>query len=418
MKNAYDIRHEKNLIYILPLEVEAIQKSVNKESRSKAAVILYLYYLETLPVYWSYIDGIAADMDLYIISSREDVLAAVQEHINQSCRKRVRYILKENRGRDVSALLVTSAGIVRRYEYICFLHDKKEHSAEVKKDTDLWIENLWGNLLGSTGYIDRILQLFDQNPMLGVLAPPEPVGDHFCTWYGYGWHRSFDITKKLAEQLQLDTDLTAEKPPLTIGTALWFKREALQKLFDAGWRYEDFDDEGLKSQDYLSYGIERIFPYVAQDAGFETGTVMTAAYAEKQMNYIQYSASILFSEAKHFFPVSCISDLKRYRRSREMILHFARQRENLYLYGAGEMGRFCLSLLREANIFPCGFLVSKADGGGMVCGLPVHSIQDIEHIQECAVIITVFEEKARKEMIRNLKDRGIHDYRVFWGDGE
>ena len=418
MKNPYDIRHEKNLIYILPWKSEVEQKSINKENHAKAAVILYLYYIETLPVYWSYIDEISADMDLYIISSREDVLATVRRHINQSGRKRVQYILKENRGRDVSALLVTSAEIVRRYEYICFLHDKKEHNAEVKKDTDLWIENLWGNLLGSQEHIDSILQLFNQNPMLGILAPPEPVGDHFCTWYGYGWHRSFGITKKLTEQLQLNTDLTEEKPPLTIGTALWFKREALQKLFDAGWRYEDFDDEGLKSQNYLSYGIERIFPYVAQDAGFETGTVMTTAYAGKQMNYIQYSTSILFSEAKHFFPVPCISDLEKYKKNRETMLHFARQNRNLYLYGAGEMGRFCFFLLREANICPRGFLVSKTSGDSMVCGLPVYSLQDRECLGECAVIITVMEEKTREEMTGNLMEKGIHNYQVFWGAGE
>ena len=133
MKNVYDIRYEKNLIYILP---EGMKKSL-RIKYTKTAVILYLYYIDTLSFYYTYIDVIPNTIDMYIISSREEVLEAIRTHEGDFANRNVRYILKENRGRDVSALLVTSLEIVKNYQYICFLHDKKAREERFKKDTDL-----------------------------------------------------------------------------------------------------------------------------------------------------------------------------------------------------------------------------------------------------------------------------------------
>ena len=413
MKNVYDIRYENNLIYVLSSAPEALWQEIYSDT----LIIVYLYYLDTLSVYLHYLDGIPEAIHVCLVSSRKEVLREARRHMEASGRKNIRYILKENRGRDVSALLVTCADLIKDYEYVCFLHDKKERSAEVKRDTELWIKNLWGNTVGSAGYIGRVLQLFLENPSLGVLAPPEPVGDHFCTWYGYGWHDSFGITEELVEKLCLDTDIRQDKPPVTIGTALWFRRDALQKLFDHGWEYSDFDDEGLRRQDYLSYGIERIFPYVAQDAGYDTGTVMTEAYAAIQTNYLQHAANLIFKEAEPFFPVNNLADLERYRSNKSSVIEFAERNREVYLYGAGTMGQFCLSLLRKENIQPEGFVVSKGGGVSMVDCIPVIELDRLEHLPGRAVVITVYTLEVQDEIAKRLEERGCQNYIRMWEKG-
>ncbi len=413
MKNVYDIRYENNLIYVLSSAPEALWQEIYSDT----LIIVYLYYLDTLSVYLHYLDGIPEAIHVCLVSSRKEVLREARRHMEASGRKNIRYILKENRGRDVSALLVTCADLIKDYEYVCFLHDKKERSAEVKRDTELWIKNLWGNTVGSAGYIGRVLQLFLENPSLGVLAPPEPVGDHFCTWYGYGWHDSFGITEELVEKLCLDTDIRQDKPPVTIGTALWFRRDALQKLFDHGWEYSDFDDEGLRRQDYLSYGIERIFPYVAQDAGYDTGTVMTEAYAAIQTNYLQHAANLIFKEAEPFFPVNNLADLERYRSNKSSVIEFAKRNQEVYLYGAGTMGQFCLSLLRKENIQPEGFVVSKGGGVSMVDCIPVIELDRLEHLPGRAVVITVYTLEVQDEIAKMLEERGCRNYIRMWEKG-
>ena len=416
MKNVFDIRYEKNLTYILSSSKESLSDTMDGEIYEKTAIILYLYYMDTLSVYWLYLDGIQNAIDVYIISSKEEILEKVREHVSLSGRTYIQYILKENRGRDVSAFLVTSVDIVKKYEYVCFLHDKKEHCAEMKKDTELWIKNLWGNLINSAGYIDNILHLFIENPKMGILAPPEPIGDHFREWYGYGWGESFGITKELVDRLKLNADIAIEKPPITLGTTLWFRSEALQKLLEFGWKYTDFDDERLKEQNYLSYGIERLFPYVAQDAGFETATVMTIEYAREQTGYLQYSVSALFSEARNFFPIATIRDLEDYKINRERVVRFAEQNidKKLYLYGAGVFGRFCLYLLEERDILPYAYLVSGKHEDEIINGLPVYSIYKIKDWSDSAVVITVLKENIQKEMIKNLEAKRVDNYIVFW----
>ncbi|MEH2946866.1 rhamnan synthesis F family protein [Lachnospiraceae bacterium 56-18] len=414
MKNVYDIRFEKNLVYIFPVDSLRTTGITQNMIHEKAAVILYLFYIDTLPNYYGYIDGIPDSIDVYIISSKAEVLETVQSCMEQLRRGHIRYILKENTGRDVSALLVAASEIVKKYQYICFVHDKKAHDIKLKDATSLWIENLWENLLGSESYIDNILRRFEENDRLGILAPPDPIGDHFAAWYGFGWYGSFSITKKIAEELELRADLTENRPPITLGTALWFRKEALSKLFDRRWTYDDFNDEGLMSEKYLSYGIERIFAYVAQDAGYDTGTVMTSSYAERQTNYLQYSTSKIFSEIRHFFPFYTVDMIEEYRKSTRKMIEFARKNPCFYLYGAGTLGRFCHYVLREENLLPAGYLVSEEAKREISEGVPVFSIEKVRVGSDMGVIVTVFEKSAREEIKRILKKKKIVNYIEFW----
>jgi len=415
MKNVYDIRFEQNLIYIFPEKGHSLSQKTSYTIHSETAIIIYLYYIDTLQRYYNYIENIPLDMDIYIISSRKDVLKEVYQYMTISARRNVSYTLKENRGHDVSALLISGRDIVSKYKYICFLHDKKEHSEQKKKDVEIWIENLWGNQIGSRDYIENILCLFEKNNNLGILAPPEPIGDYFNTWYGYGWCDSYEITKEIANRLDLRTDIRWDKPPVTFGTILWFRSSALQKLFDAGWKYSDFDDSRLLSEDnYLSYGIERIFAYVAQDAGYFTGTSMSTSYAAKQTNYLQYTTKQILSAANYFFPISNMHDLQCYEKNKNKVIEFAKSHKNIYLYGAGDMGRLCMVLLRSENISPVAYIVSGKSSNDLVQCSQVISVDKFEDMKYIAVIITVYNISIQREIINVLKNKGCINYIVFW----
>lgn len=411
LKNVYDIRYENGLLFLLP---EDGKVQLSYEIHSKTAILIYLYYIDTMNIYYRYIFNIPLDIDVYIISSSEEVLQKVRSHVSEVSKRQIYCILKENRGRDVSALIVTGKDIVTRYKYICFLHDKKEHSEEKKEDIYLWIENLWGNQIGSQDYIDNILNLFENHKDIGILAPPEPIGRYFSTWCGHGWYHSFEITRELAGKLQLATDLREDKPPITLGTVLWFRYDALKKLFDLGWKYSDFDDEKLCREDYLSYAVERIFAYVAQDAGYKTGTVMTISYAAKQMSFFQYATHCFFNEMDSYFPIDNLNDLEYYKRNKSKVVQFARKNTKVYLYGAGKMGSLCSNILRKENIELDGYLVSKSPETEMADGISVSHVDMIRDWQNVAVIITVYDKRVQDEIILILKAHGCHNYIKFW----
>lgn len=411
MKNVYDIRYEKSLSYIIPTQGCCEQLDIEKVY-SKTAVVLYIFYDDTALSYLKYIDNIPNQIALYIISSCQNVLDLLRKNIKN---RSITYILKENRGRDVSALLVTAKNTISKYEYICFAHDKKAHKQEMVNDTEFWIENLWSNVLGSGAYIDQILDKFQKNSKLGILAPPDPIGDNFSTWYGFGWYDSFEITKRLVEEMKLKTDLKIEKPPIAVGTVLWFRFSALEKLFDYGWKYEDFDDCQLRKPNYISYGIERIFPYVAQDAGFDTGEIMTLEYAQKQNDYIHFSVVELFTRIKLFLPFHKVKDVECYDKNMQRLLEFVKGNTNIFLYGAGDWGKFCLLILRQLNIEPNGFIVSGIKNQKFVDALPVYNLYELEqaNLQNSKIIVTVYDRQRQKQIEDLLVDLKIENYLIW-----
>ncbi len=411
MKNVYDIKQEKGLCFILANEMKPVRESYSKR---KAAIILYLYYFDTLENYFKYISCIDTGIDVYIVTPLDSVRDKVKDYIKNTQRTNINIIMKPNTGRDISGLLIAAGQVVPDYEYVCFVHDKKEHSAETKDDTTLWVENIWGNLIGGTGYIQQIIELFEQNKELGVLAPPAPIGVHFCTWYGYGWHGSFRTTKNLADRLGLKCDLQETKPPITIGTALWFRTAALEKLFRYAWTYEDFDDVQLAHSDYLSYGVERIFAYVAQDAGYDTGEVMSSEYARKQNLFLQSSLTEIFHSLHAFFPFPTLAEVRKLPANLQGMLEAASAKKNIYLYGAGDAGRFCLSWLRKNGIEPKAFIVSSGKNISDIDKIPVINISDYTDDENNGIIVTVVKETPRVQIENILKERKIDNYFIFW----
>ena len=131
------------------------QKKVVSETNIeeiKAAVFVNLFYVEQLQIYQNYLEQVPDFIDIVIISPKEHILKCFRGN-------RFITIRKENRGRDISALLVAAKKLIFHYEYVCFIHDKKEKRQEQKAYVDSWINNLWGNMLQSKAYIYNVLEI-------------------------------------------------------------------------------------------------------------------------------------------------------------------------------------------------------------------------------------------------------------------
>lgn len=410
MENVRNIRKENNMYYILP------EHSVENERihilPSEIAVIAHLYYIDTLEVYFDYFEKIPTDIIIYIVSSNPIVWERVRIYSEQ--KSNIVLLEKKNRGRDISALLVAGREIVLNYKYVCFVHDKKEKNEIAKRDTDLWIRNLWDNTLKSAEYIQNVLNVFSQNPNIGLLVPPEPMGEYFNTWYmNNAWGMNYENTKQLADELGLNCNLDERLAPITIGTAFWCKVDALKKLFEKKWNYEDFDEEPLANDGTLSHAIERIFAYVAQDAGYDTGIVMATSFAARQINFLQESMTVAGCLLKKEFGIKNIHELNNFEKRKEGVLEFCKKNKSIYLYGAGEIGKRCLQVVRVIGYRPDGFIVSKSVlENDEVEGIPVKEWDEIENTQDIGVIVTVGRQ-FKKEVISELEKKGFHNYIVY-----
>lgn len=372
----------------------------------KVAVFIHLHYRDTLEKYFAYMTHIPEDVPIYISSSDRWVEDEVRKYAAEK-KKIITVFHKENRGRDITALLVIFREMMLQYKYVCFLHDKKEKREGDKKEIILWVDNLWGNMLGGkgTGYFLEVLEKFEKDKSLGLLVPPEPIGDIFDPYNGWSEINVYQ-TQKLAEELDIcaDIDSDIERQPIALGTCFWVRTDAIRKILTKKWCYEDFDDEPLPEYG-KSYAVERIFGYLAEDAGYRACTVMNSDYAAIYMTFLIECRRKAFQIIETRYGVSSLLGINRLKKS----LEYASAHKTVYIYGAGKIGLGIYRYLTDMGYMPLNFLVSKKEKDYSQMPMPV---LDIDHLtyEEGAGIIIAVGIKSTPEIVDILEKRKIKDY--------
>ena len=304
-KNIGDIKSDLSLDYILSLNV----RSEGKVNLKDAVVIAHLYYEDLMPVCVKYLCNIPKDIKIIVTVSAEQKKKIVEqlfEKVQRTCEVR----LVSARGRDLSALYVGCADVFKNYKYLCFIHDKKS----VRKDAPInhgeaFFRLLWDNVLPSEIFIKNTLATFENNPLLGILAPPQPYnGDYRSVFFaGKFWTTDtlFKTTLQLADRLNIPQNLLDIKiASPAIGSVFWCRTESIKKLTSKAWTAEDFPEEPMPTDGTISHALERILPYVAQNAGFYTGQLMSDKFAKDEIENF-----ICFAKMFHDTPFQSVSSI-------------------------------------------------------------------------------------------------------------
>ena len=270
-----------------------------------------------------------------------------------------------------------------------------------------WIDNLWGNLLGTkdSSYFWRIVELFENNDKIGLLAPPEPMGESFS--YDNGWGGLYVLlVKELADDLDLhvDIDMDINHQPITLGTCFWARKDALLKLLMKSWKYEDFDDEPIPNG-AKCYAVERILGYVVEDAGYITNNIMSDWYAEKYIQFLMESRRLAFRLLDQHFSISTSYGLKKLEEIRQYFDHH----EEVYLYGAGKVGKGLCRYFYNINRNQKGFIVTEKAEDKNCLSLLVKSIEEISPKTDMGIIVSVAFDK-KNAIVAELEKRGFSDY--------
>lgn len=411
MKNALDIKREEQLNIILP---KKFQMPGLDFAATRCAVLIHLYYEDTIDEYWNYIKNIPSEVDLYFTYSDEQVKGKIELYCTQDRgSENYFFVRKENRGRDISAFLVAARDILLSYDYICFVHDKKEKNPSRKNDTDKWVYSLWENMLGSTNYIKNIVYTFVSKNNIGLLVPPLLITDKIAHAYTNQWGKNFNLTVDLARRLRLKCEIDREKTPLTLGTVFWAKTDALRKLLQKNWRYEEFDDEPLSIDGTISHAVERILAYVAQDAGYDTGWVMTDEYASEYIGTMQETLEKTSAALYENLGLRYVAEIESYKDECRRLEDFSKDKKDIYIYGAGEVGITCYKLLKNHGISVKKFIVTKkSDAVVSVCRLPVEEIKEQEVKREVGIIVAVSSLYVN-ELLEELSRKGFYKEQVM-----
>ena len=281
-ENMASIKKLLHLNYILPKHY-VIKK--NSFDNSKIALMMHLYFPDLIEKSLKYALSMPKGCDLFITVPSEKMNMLVNkalediEHFDK-----ITVITIENRGRDVSSLLVGCAPHVYNYDLVCFMHDKKTTQIKPYAQGESFSLKCFENNLGSSEYVENILYTFSTNPRLGMLMPPPPNHGPWWNVIGNEWSGNFENTEKLAKKLKLNCSIKKECEPITpLGTMFWFRPNALRKLFDYGWKYDDFPKEPNNYDGTLLHAIERVYGYVVQDSGFYCAWTMTDEFSKIEL---------------------------------------------------------------------------------------------------------------------------------------
>lgn len=373
----------------------------------KAAIVMALYYEDDLKRYFTYLSVIPNHIQIFIISSNQLIL--IEAAKLKTKYKNLNVLEKDNRGRDLSALLVAFRSYIKDFDYLCFLHDKKSKHISLDDDMNLWIKNLWGNMLYSDIYIRKvILMLRDEE--YGLLLPPKPIGIHNDSLYADPWDNDYKHVVQLANVLDINTPIRREDRDLvSLGSVFWCRTNALQKVFMHNWKYTDFPEEPMPDDGTISHALERILGFATVDAGYKVKTIMNSQYASELITILQkklqytYDWLWLNEGVKNTYQLSCLQEEK------EKIASFFCDGE-VYLYGAGDYGIQYLKKLLVWGYKPKAFVVSDGQRKtNVICSLKVYELSEVENDMNARFIITT--NPGLQEILSlKLEEKGIFNY--------
>lgn len=281
--NLADLVNDLNLNLVLPAQVV-----VQEPEAHKIALVLHVYYTELLPSLLRYVKAMPPEADIIVTVGSEEKAARVREVFAEFA-DRLDVRLIENRGRDVSALLVGVKDIIFNYDLVCFLHDKKVTQLTPGSKGDGFADKCFENLAASPEFVKNVIHQFEVEPRLGMLTPPPPNHAEYFPVYTFSWGLNFQNTVDLMKQLGCQAPLDEKKEPITpLGTMFWFRPEALRPLYAKNWEYSDFPPEPNNTDGTILHAVERAYGYVTQSQGYYCAWLLSDSFAQTELTNLSF----------------------------------------------------------------------------------------------------------------------------------
>ncbi|MBM6699813.1 rhamnan synthesis F family protein [Bifidobacterium pullorum subsp. saeculare] len=286
--NMADLVKNLHLDFVLPSRVG----TPIPEGR-RVALVMHLYYMDLLDKTLAYASSMPEGCDFILTVGSEENAELVRKRCKgMPYNVDVRVI--QNRGRDVSALLVGAGRDCLKYDYVCFAHDKKVTQLSPYSIGDGFAYKCFENILGSKELVSNIIDHFERDPHAGLLAPTAPNHADYFGNFGSKWGPNYTGTKEFLEELGIHVPLDPNKEPVApMGTMFWFRPAAFKQFFEREWRYEDFPPEPNKIDGSMLHFIERAYGYVPQANGYYSGYVFSDRFARIEITNLSYDTQTL-----------------------------------------------------------------------------------------------------------------------------
>lgn len=292
LENLAVVKKNMQFNYILPTNQSPDISEILHNK--KIALVMHIYYEDQAEMCFKYAASMPEETDVYITTDHEKKI----EHIKQvfsklKCRK-LEIRLRENKGRDLSTLIVAFKDEIKQYDYVCYAHDKKVKQIEPRTIGYGFAYKCFENILGSRDFVKNVLDTFEKNPRLGMMTPPPPNHGEYYFVLGQEWGQNYENTKELAKKIGINVPISDKYEPISaLGSMFWFRPKALKKLLDVDWKYSDFPEEPVADDGTILHAIERLHGYAAQSEGYYSGYLFSDKCASIELTNLEYDIRTL-----------------------------------------------------------------------------------------------------------------------------
>ncbi len=289
-QNMADIKKRLQLNYV----ISSRYKKPRNNSIKKIAMVLHIYYIELAEFCRKYVESVPEYVDVFITVPDERRLKVAKAAFKDIPNK-TEFRITGNIGRDVAPFIVGCRDVIENYELICKVHGKKVYQVKPMSLGESWAYECFENLLGNRCITENIIALFENDPRLGIVSPPIPHHGPYYPTIGKGeWGENYKIVEKLAKKLNINVDINRNKEPnAPLGSMFWVRTAALKPLFRHNWKYSDMPKEPIADDNTVLHGIERLYPFSAQEAGYYCADIVSSSYAPVEINSLRFQADEL-----------------------------------------------------------------------------------------------------------------------------
>lgn len=272
-----------SLVEILPEE----DLGYDESNPLRIAAVVHLYYEDMTDEILDRLEMLPGSFDLYITTtdfSKKSIIEATLAR--RSVVGEVR-VVESNRGRAESAFFIGCRDVIQSddYDLIVKLHSKRSPQDDFAK-AELFKRHLLENLLGSPGYTANVLRLFQQHPTLGMVFPP--IIHMAYPTLGHAWFTNREAAAVEAKRLGITVPFDDSTPVAPYGTMLIARPQALRRIADGGYTYDDFPDDSNWGDSNLPHVLERLMGYAAQQDGFHIRQTLNIKFASIYYAFLEY----------------------------------------------------------------------------------------------------------------------------------
>ncbi len=186
----------------------------------------------------------------------------IHKHPHSTIIRQSEVLVTENRGRNISPLLLQAIPHFADHDLILHLHTKKSLHQQFGEE---WREELMRSVVGSSVHASSLIHAFQADHKLGLIMPmTSPSIRPFLNWGA-----NFEIARLLVDKELPEKRLSAMAPLVfPHGMMFWFRPPALAGLAAAARNLMPFPPEPLREDGTTLHALERLTAHFCEAAGY------------------------------------------------------------------------------------------------------------------------------------------------------